>query len=122
MVAPDSTLRYRCEAVKLARAMLSGELGLLEGSIRLASLAYAIDPDWTKDPDFAVISSIADDIDHLPFGSARENWNEASLARADADIERITQLVRDEVMVACQNIIARFDDPSLGTLENRRAV
>jgi|KBSMisStandDraft_5_1062788.scaffolds.fasta_scaffold192512_1 hypothetical protein len=122
MAAHDSTLWSRREAVKLARAMLSGELGLLEGSIPLASLAHAIVPDWTKDPDFLVFANISDEIDHLPFGSARDNWNQASLARADADIERITRQVRDEVVVACQHIIGRFDDPTLGALENRGAV
>src|SRR6478735_2475557 len=105
MAAHDSTLWSRREAVRLARAMLSGELGLLEGSIPLASLAHAIVPDWTKDPDFLVFANISDEIDHLPFGLARGNWSPQALARADADTERITQLVREEIVVACQHII-----------------
>jgi hypothetical protein len=109
MAAHDSNAWSRSEAVRNARAILAGELGVLEGCIPLASLAHALVPDWTADPDFVVFGSLASEIDHLPFGSVRRQWSADALARADVEIEKLTQAARTEVLAACRNIIGRYD-------------
>jgi hypothetical protein len=108
MSAHESSAWSRAEAVRKAQAILSGELGVLEGCIPLASLAHALVPNWAADPDFVVFGALASEIDHLPFGSVRGHWSVEALARADGEIERITESAREEVFVACRNIVERF--------------
>src|SRR5688572_309952 len=104
--SPDS--RAKAEAVRNARAIVSGEVGVLEGCIPLASLAHDVVPDWRVDPDFAVFGAVASEIDELPFGAVRARWSSGALAKADIEIARHTHQSKDQVMAACHNIINRF--------------
>src|SRR5690606_18424847 len=52
--------------------------------------------------------ALASEIDHLPFGSVRGRWSVEALARADGEIERITESAREEVLVACRHLVERF--------------
>lgn len=81
---------------------------MIEGSIALAAYAHHIVPDWRVDPDFVVFGAIASNADHLPFGQVRSQWSTAALARADEEIEGITEGSRTQVRQACENVIARF--------------
>jgi len=45
-------MRAQAEAVRKARAIVAGEVGVLEGCIPLASLAHNAVADWRIDPDF----------------------------------------------------------------------
>ena len=105
------TARALSEAVRVARAVLSGDIGVLEACVSLASLAHDVVPDWRDDPDFAVLGAVASEVDALPLGAARAQWGSAALAKADVEIARYTQLVEDRVLVACRNIVERFDAP-----------
>jgi hypothetical protein len=58
------------EAVRLARAILSGEVGVLKGCIPLALVAHGVVPRWYDDPDFVTFGAVASEIDDLPFGAA----------------------------------------------------
>jgi hypothetical protein len=109
MASHEANAWSRSEAVRNARAILAGELGVLEGCILLASLAHAVVPNWVADPDFVVLGALASEIDHLPFGSVRTQWSAEALARADVEIEKITQLARADVLVACRHIVERFE-------------
>ena len=113
MSTPLSHAWSRTEAARNAQAVLSGELGVLEGCISLASLAHDIIPNWSDDPDFVVFAAISSKVDHLPFGHVRDQWSAASLARADREIERITRDTREVVLVACRHILERFGAPEL---------
>lgn len=96
-------------AVEVARAFLAGELCLIECSVRLASLAHSLVPDWTKDVDFLFFGVLASDTDHLPYGAAaRQYWSASALKDADAEIAIIEEGSRDEAMRGCHSIIERF--------------
>ncbi len=97
------------EAVRRARAVLSGEIGLLEGCIPLASIAHDVVSDWRVDPDFVVFGAVASETDELPLGKARAQWSAAALARADVEIDRYTREVQDSVLAACRNVVKRFE-------------
>jgi hypothetical protein len=110
------------EAVRLARAVLSGEVGVLEGCIPLASIAHNVVSDWVSDPDFVVCGAVASEIDALPFGPVRERWSSAALASADATIARYTETMREQILEACRNIVARFGATTVDTPEGEGAV
>jgi Protein of unknown function (DUF2489) len=108
-MTPEIPMVWRLrDALRAARAVLDGELGVIEGCIALAAYAHDVVPDWVVDPDFAVFGAIASETDHLPFGEVRSRWSAAALAKADAEIEAITAGHRAEVRLACENVIARF--------------
>jgi hypothetical protein len=99
------------EAVRVARAVLSADIGVLEACVSLASLGHDVVPDWRLDPDFCVFGAVASEVDALPLGAVRAQWSCAALAKADVEIARYTRLVEDRVFVACRNIVERFDTP-----------
>jgi hypothetical protein len=100
----------RREAVRCASAILSGELGVLEGSVAIAQVADRVVPSWFEDPDFAAIGGVASECDGLLLGDVRHQWQGDALARMDAEAQRYTDQVRDTVVKACENIVARFGD------------
>src|SRR5688572_14327535 len=69
---PEFTWSPRKVAVETAKAILADKVGIVEGSVRLSSLAHAIVPNWANDPDFVVFGALASETDHLPIGSARQ--------------------------------------------------
>lgn len=55
-----------------------------------------------------MFGAIASSTDHLPFGEVLRRWSEAALAKADLEIETITERKRENVIRACRNLIDRF--------------
>ena len=95
-------------ALETAQAVIDGQLGIIEGCVRLASLAIDVVPDWRVDEDFVVFGVISDETDHLPIGAARQYWDPKALEEADISIARIENSARDDVIRACKNIIRRL--------------
>ena len=96
------------DALRVARAVLDGELHIIAGSIELARYAYEVVPDWRVHADFAVFGALASGTDHLPFSRVRHLWSAPALSKADEEMEAITVRHRASVQHACENVIARF--------------
>jgi hypothetical protein len=107
---PESAWSPKRCAVETAKMVLSGEIGIIEGSVQLSQLAHAVVPNWAEDADFVVFGALSSESDHLPTGSARQYWSAAALAEADIRIARIENDAREDVMRACGNVIKRFSD------------
>lgn len=108
-MSPESTSIWPLrDALRTAQTVLANELGVIEGSIKLSAYAHSMVVDSRMDPDFVVFVAVASETDHLPFGTVRDRWSVAALAKADAEIDAITQRYRDKVRRACENVIARF--------------
>ena len=93
------------DALKVARAVLDGELNIIEGSIELARYAHDVVPDWRVDPDFVVFGALASETDHLPVSRVRHLWSASALSKADEEMEAITIRHRPIVQRACENLI-----------------
>ena len=100
--------RARREVVRYATAILSGDLGVLKGSVAIATVAGNVVPSWFEDPDFAPIGGIASECDGLALGDVRHQWRGEALSRMDAEAQRYSDQVRETVVRACENLIARF--------------
>jgi hypothetical protein len=98
----------RTAAIATANAIIDGEIGLIQGCIRLASLAHDLVPDWRIDQDFVIVGGIASETDDLPTGSAREYWSQAALDREDKKIAEFETRTREMVLAACRNIVTRL--------------
>ena len=103
----------RLEAVRRAKAILSGDLDILEGCVALAEVADGVVPLWLDDPDFVVFGAVASECDGIPLGAARQQWQGEALARVNATAQEYSARVRAEVLCSCGNIVSRFGDDNV---------
>ncbi|HEX7965531.1 MAG TPA: DUF2489 domain-containing protein [Gammaproteobacteria bacterium] len=101
----DDTVR---EIIVIAKAVIAGETGLAEGSMKLGYLGFQ-HSNLDHDPDFLPFAAINSDIGHLPFGSVRENWTSEALVKADLELRQIEEHYRPTVIEGCKNLIRKFD-------------
>jgi hypothetical protein len=101
----------RRELLKLARAMLNGELSYLEGAPRVLKLRSRVigDADITSDLAFGIFSLISSETDHLPLQEQRVLWASESLAKLEEKIILSEEWARPIGIKACENLIERFD-------------
>jgi hypothetical protein len=98
----------REKALNVARSILEGDVGIIEGARLLSSFGHELVPDWTVDPDFVVLGALDSETDHLPVGAERKLWEQKALAERDAIVSRIEAEAKEEVESACRNILRRF--------------
>ena len=99
----------RAEGVRAARAVVAGDIGIIEGCRSLSALAHSVVSDWRTDDDFRVVGAVDSETDALPIGTAREYWDTNALKKEDRKIAEAEALYRDAVVAACKNIIRRFE-------------
>ena|SRR5256885_11355962 len=99
----------REKAIKVARSILEGDVGVIEGARLLSSVGHELVPDWRIDPDFVILGALDSETDHLPVGAERKLWEEKALVERDAIVSRIEADAKHEVEIACRNILRRFE-------------
>jgi hypothetical protein len=104
----ESITSWRSQAAQIARSIVAGEVGLLEGARDLAGIGPMLVHDTSADPDFSVLVGVASETDDMPFGGARALWNPAALAEKDRELSDYECRVRDVVPEACQSIWRRY--------------
>ena len=100
--------RQRLEARRIAECALSGQLRPIEAARQLTSLGWLLVEDFWSDPDFSVLGALDSEADHLPVGEARQYWAPSALEMKDAEILRIENSAREEVLAACRSIRDRY--------------
>jgi Protein of unknown function (DUF2489) len=99
------------EVVHIAREMLSGDIGVIEG----ARLVVALQPTVTRDsldPDFLPFAAICSETDNLPIGNQRDMWAPSALQQKDEERRQAEELYRPKAKAACRILIKRFELPS----------
>jgi hypothetical protein len=95
-------------AIDVARRLISGKVGVIEGCRELSSLKYAFGDSFTQD--FRPFVAIDSETDHLPVGTVRREWNPNALARKDNEIAKCEELYRPQVIEDCERPIKRLRD------------
>ena len=95
-------------AVEIARAVLAGEIGILEGTRLLVPLLN-LDLKIASDEDFNFLRGVDSETDDLPVGRVRQEWHPDSLPAKDVEIARCENLWGSDVRCACERIIWRAD-------------
>jgi hypothetical protein len=108
MSSKQSMLLQIDAALTIARRVLSGELGVIEGSIKLNGYAYRMVRKGVRDRDFRTFDDVDCDTDHLPLGVVRSYWSANALAKVDIELESIARRHRAQVFQACENLLERF--------------
>ena len=93
--------------IEIAEKMISGDIGISEGSEILASLGEETTGDYLHS-DFAPFVGISGDLCHFPVGSVRSRWSEAGLARVDAEKREIEDRYRKLALESCAILIEKY--------------
>ncbi len=110
MPLPELTIfSNRQQVVTVARDILEGRSGVIEGSRLLASLSHCIGV-GEFDADFLPFVGIDSETDHLPIGEVRRHWAADALATKDAELAVAEAFYRQRASAACARLIARFAD------------
>ena len=102
----------RAKLVSAARETIDGKLSLIVGVRKITSLCR--DLDERDSPLFFPIRGVESETDHLPLDlSLRQLYQKEALARADAELERYSNIVRKGVLEACERILQEFSRKDL---------
>ncbi|OYT87421.1 MAG: hypothetical protein CFE46_09605 [Burkholderiales bacterium PBB6] len=105
MIRDEKSLRE--EATAIARGLASGNVLLLDGVRRMASLRFQI-KGCERDEDFLVFAVIDSETDHIPETSARGLCTPSWLEACDAELRDIGVFYERQIQDACNKLIARF--------------
>ena len=103
---PELT-RQRQNVVRVARAMLDGQLGVIDGSRQLCALRSRVSP-LDFDPNFLPFVGIDSETDHLPIGEVRQHWAADALATKDAELGDAEPQYREMALSGCHRLVERF--------------
>jgi hypothetical protein len=93
-------------AIAIARGILAGEIGVIEGSRALSSMLWEFGTDMTDQ--FSPFVAIDSETDDLPAGAVRDLWEVDALARKDLEIGRCEKLYRTQTFEACKVLIRQL--------------
>jgi len=103
MTSNGSVETAREEILRIAGAMLSGEIDLIVGSRKICELRYVIgEPD---NPVFNPIIGFESETDDYPLGPIRARFSKDYLQKLDQEIRAYVERARPGVLVACKRII-----------------
>lgn len=105
----ESHVRQRKrDVIDIATRMLQGQVGIVEGSRKLASISHDLEF-LGHFADFKPFVGIDSETVHLPIGASfRARCAPAYLSRADIEIEEYERAVKADAFHACSVLIERF--------------
>jgi hypothetical protein len=96
------------QARDLARAIVDGRLGLVEGSWKIRDLAFAAaDVGDEMHALFVPFVAVTSETDHLPLGAARASWDPDVLREKDREVRAYDEAHRAEMVPHCRALAAR---------------
>jgi hypothetical protein len=93
-------------AIAMAKRVLAGELGVIEGCRALSSMRWEFGATMTDE--FSPFVAIDSETDDLPVGAVRDLWSVDALATKDLEIDRCEQLYRTQALEACSVLVERL--------------
>src|SRR5438067_983704 len=99
MANPDKRTSFLRKLVSTARSVVTYQVGLPLGCIRLNGILGWLQPHERLD--YPVFAEYLDATRDLPIGSERLHWNHEALRERDVRLEAINQEFRDRVFEAC---------------------
>jgi len=96
----------RSRAGQLAVAIVSGETDILDGCLALGP--FLAQAELEADPDAEIIGLVCSELDGLPLGPARANWDPAALSRLAPELDSAAAWAKRTAMPAIQSVAHRF--------------
>lgn len=105
MTHEEYVAMQRRRVAELARQILDGEIEVLGGCCKIASLRWEVE-DW--DQDFKAFAVVLSETDHLPIGDEVLNWSDEALVRKEPELKRSREWALETVRAQCASLVARF--------------
>ena len=103
MANPPKSVSYLKQLVSAARAIVTYQVGLPFGCIRIRKILIWIRPH--KQLSYPVFDEYLDSLSGLPISSERLMWSRDALREADKKLEAASRRFRDGIFEACYEII-----------------
>ena len=104
----ESLENHQRDAARTARAVVAGDLSIIDGSRSLSRLGAELTADRWDDAEFRLFALLDSETDHLPTDTQRGLWDQAAFEEKQRDVRRIEAAYREEVVAACERLIRRF--------------
>lgn len=99
-------LKHCGEARALARKIVDGEIGVIEGSRQMMAYADRLHAGDTEE--FRIFCGIDSESDHFPLGRAREHWSANALREKDAEIKAFEDFYRACAVEAARKMLEKY--------------
>jgi hypothetical protein len=106
MVNPEKQVSLHRELVAAARSIVTYQIGLPLGCVRLARISSWLKP--FEDAELQVVEKYLEVVRRLPIGTERLTWDRTALRREDVKLEAANHEFRDSVFEVCYHILDRF--------------
>ena len=99
--------------LEVTQAVLDGDVRLSIGCLEIEHCLIDLELDMV--PEFLIIKGFNSETDNLPANeNIRKLWNKESLIEKDKELLSIEEYFKASIIEACENIIARFKNNSVG--------
>jgi hypothetical protein len=117
MANPPKSVSYLKKLVSAARAIVTYQVGLPVGCIRVSRVLTRLRP--YKELSYPVFDEYLQALRPLPISSERLEWNREALREADKKLEAASRRFRDDIFDACYEIIDSYGEQSSGAASTR---
>jgi hypothetical protein len=105
----DYLKKSQAKAIEVARAIIDGKIGIIEGSRALVAIRHEV-TDELADSDFLPFIAVESETDTLPVGNVRQHWAKDALANEDIKINKYENEMRDMIIAACERLIQKVEN------------
>jgi len=112
MANPPKSVSYLKKVVSAARAIVTYQVGLPVGCIRVQRALFWLRPH--QELPFPVFDKYLQALSALPISSERLEWDREALREADKKLEAVSGRFRDDIFEACFEIIDSYSEQSGG--------
>jgi hypothetical protein len=96
----------RGEIVAISNAVMGNYVEVLAAACELNRLGFELFGEL--DNDFKDFAGICSEVDDLPIGKERENWDPDALAQKENEVRRLAAMYSEVVRKACKRLLTRL--------------
>jgi Protein of unknown function (DUF2489) len=101
--------QIRVHILRIARQLVTGEIGIIAASRQLGYLRHEVDPQLTNL--IVTFTAIDSETDALPVGDVRKEWSPEALKRKDKEIAEAEDFYRESAIKAATELIRLLEAP-----------
>src|SRR5678815_383935 len=99
----------RPRIAELAQHIAEGRLDFLEGVRLIASLRAGLSQPDMADPDLLILMGVESELERIPTGAARAQWDPSYLAALDTEKHRYYESCSEDILRACRALTAKWN-------------
>ena len=112
-ITPELALRrkiteffIRGQIVAICNAVIGNYMEVLEAACELNRLGFELFGQMNEG--FIDFAAVCSEVDHLPLGEERQNWDSAVLAEKDKEVKKAAALYSEVIREACKPLLTQL--------------